>query len=232
MDYVDRTMKSLPESDRPYEKCWEYGPRMLTDAELLAVILKTGSRGESVLNLTRRLLSMPEHAGLSGLYHVTPEELRRVRGIGKVKAIQILCVTELCRRMARANHKDRLVMTDPSTIAERYMEDLCHEETEKVMVLSFDSAGGLLGEEVISQGTVNMALISPREIFLCALRFRAVGIVMLHNHPSGDPQPSMEDTQLTRRVASCGRLLGIKLLDHIIIGDHRAVSMAEADILD
>lgn len=232
MNYADCTMKTLPETDRPYEKCWEYGPAMLTDAELLAVILRTGSRGESVLALTRRILSMPEHPGLTGLYHITRQELQRIRGIGKVKAIQILCVAELCKRMSRATHKKKVVLNDPETIAARYMEQLRHEEQEKVLLLMFDSAGGLLGEEMITQGTVNMSLVSPREVFLCALRYAAVSIVLLHNHPSGDPKPSAEDIELTREMAACGSLLGIRLQDHIIIGDNVAVSMAEEDILN
>lgn len=224
-------MKCLPQEERPYEKCWQYGAGSLTDAELLSVMLRTGSRGEPALELSRRLLNQTAKEGLLGMYHISLQELMQIRGIGKVKAVQIKCIAELSRRIAKAQAGSALVFTDPETIAEYYMEDFRHEEQEKLLLLLLNNAGRLLGEELISKGTVNATLISPREIFLCALRYQAVSIILLHNHPSGNPSPSREDCLITSRVKECGQLLGIELLDHIIIGDHNSVSFRKEQLL-
>lgn len=218
------TMKSLPLQEMPYEKCWSSGAGSLTDAELLSIILRTGSRGEPALDLSRKILSLSGEEGLLGIYHISLAELMKIKGIGKVKAIQLKCIAELSRRMAKQQAGRHLSFTDPETVAEYYMEDFRHEEQEKLLLIMLNSKGDLLGEEIISKGTVNATLISPREIFLCALRYQAVSIILLHNHPSGNPEPSQEDILLTRRVQESGELLGIELLDHIIIGDQQAVS--------
>lgn len=230
-DRQTATMKNLPLQEMPYEKCWSSGAGSLTDAELLSIILRTGSRGEPALDLSRKLLSLAGQEGLLGIYHISLAELTKIKGIGKVKAIQLKCIAELSRRMAKQQAGRSLVFTDPDTVADYYMEDFRHEEQEKLLLIMLNSKGKLLGEEVISQGTVNATLISPREIFLCALRYHAVSVIILHNHPSGNPQPSQEDLVLTRRVRESGELLGIELLDHIIIGDHQAVSFRKEHLV-
>ena len=224
-------MKCLPEEERPYEKCWRLGADALTDAELLSVILRTGSRGEPALALSRRILSLSTEEGLLGIYHLSLTELTKVRGIGRVKAVQLKCIAELSRRIAKTQAGSSLSFTDPDTVADYYMEDFRHEEQEKLMLLLLNSKGRLLGEEVVSQGTVNATLISPREIFLCALRYHAVSLILLHNHPSGSPDPSEADLLMTRRVRESGALLGIELLDHIIIGDQKSVSFRRERLL-
>lgn len=226
-----QTMKCLPKQEQPYEKCWNQGAGSLTDAELLSVILKTGSRGEPALDLSRKILSLSAEPGLLGIYHLSLADLMKVKGIGRVKAIQLKCIAELSRRMAKAQAKASLSFTDPETVADYYMEDFRHEEQEILMVLLLNSKGKLLGQEVISKGTVNATIISPREIFLCALSYHAVSIILLHNHPSGNPLPSQEDISLTERVKESGDLLGIELLDHIIIGDQKAVSFRREELL-
>lgn len=226
-----QTMKCLPSQEQPYEKCWRAGAAGLTDAELLSVILRTGSRGEPALQLSRRLLSLFPQQGLLGIYHISVTDLMKIRGIGRVKAIQLKCIAELSRRMAKAQAGNSLCFNDPVTIAEYYMEDFRHEEQEKLLLLLLNSKGKLLGEEVISKGTVNATVISPREIFLTAFSYHAVSIILLHNHPSGNPQPSQEDIALTERVKKSGELLGIELLDHIIIGDHAAVSFRMEELI-
>ena len=226
-----QTMKCLPKEERPYEKCWHSGAGSLTDAELLSVILRTGSRGEPALELSRRVLSLSTEEGLLGIYHLSLAELVKVRGIGKVKAIQLKCIAELSRRIAKTQAGSSLSFSDPETVAEYYMEDFRHEEQEKLLLLLLNSKGRLLGEEVISKGTVNATLISPREIFLCAFRYHAVSIILLHNHPSGNPTPSEEDRLMTKRVKESGILLGIELLDHIVIGDHKAVSFRREGLI-
>lgn len=224
-------MSELPLQEQPYEKCLAGGAGSLTDAELLSVILRTGSRGEPAVALSSRLLAKEHMGGLLGLMHTSVPELMRIRGIGRVKAVQLLCVAELSRRIAKSQAMANLHFTDPASVADYYMEDLRHLEQEVLMVLLLDTKGGRLGEEILSRGTVNATIISPREIFICALRYHAVSIVLLHNHPSGNPQPSPEDISLTERVRDAGHLIGIDLIDHIIIGDQRYVSMYREGLL-
>ncbi len=226
-----KLMKDLPIAERPYEKCGHFGAASLTDAELLGVILRTGSQGENAVQLANRLLMQPENPGLEGLFHQSLQELCAIRGIGRVKAVQLLCVAELSKRIAREKLGAELYFHDPQTVAAYYMEEYRHEEQEKVLLLMLDNKGRLLGERVVFVGTVNASLVSPREIFLTALKFRAVSVILLHNHPSGDPTPSTEDLTLTGRVAECGAMLGITLTDHIIIGDQKAVSFRQENLL-
>lgn len=224
-------MKSIPQEQQPYEMCLQYGPGILTDAQLLAVILRCGSPGESAVDLSRRLLSSSEAGGLTGLFHLSAEQLTQLRGIGPVKAVQLHCIGELAKRISRQKVSDGVSFHDPQSIASYYMEEFRHEEQEKVLLIMLNSSGKLIADQIISIGTVNAALISPREIFITALKHRAVSIVLLHNHPSGDPSPSTEDRDLTRRIRESGSLLGITLLDHIIIGDQESSSFKQLGLL-
>ncbi len=223
------TIKDMPDGIRPYERCLKEGPGCLNDAELLAVILRTGSVGEPSTALAARVLSM--RGGLGGLSRLSAAELRQVRGIGKVKAVQIQCVSELSRRMAAAVREKGMDMRDPASVAEYYMEDMRHRHQEVLKLIMLDTKSRLLRDINISKGTVNASLVSPREIFLEALRQDAVFIILMHNHPSGDPAPSPEDIAVTKRVAQAGMLLGITLVDHIIIGDRSYISLKERGIL-
>ena len=214
--------------ERPYEKCERFGAENLTDAELLAVILRSGTRGENSLDLARRLLH-PDFGstGLRSIHQWTMEHLIRIRGIGKVKAVQILCLSELAKRMARSSATEGLDFSNPQTVARYYMEDMRHKEKEVTKLLLLNTKAKLIGECVISVGTVDAALVSPRELFIEALKRNASAIILLHNHPSGDPSPSREDVRITRRIYEAGALLGISLLDHIIIGDNCFISLKE-----
>ncbi len=222
------TMKCIPKEERPYEKCLAGGASCLSDAELLAVILRTGSRGESALELSRKVLSLQgSEKGLLGIYHMSISDLMGIKGLGKVKAVQLKCLAELSVRIAKAQASPSLSFTNPAAIAAYYMEELRHLEQEVLLLLMLNSKSRLIRDMVISRGTVRAALISPREIYIEALRHQAVSIILLHNHPSGVPEPSREDLELTRRVRQAGELIGIELLDHIIIGDRQAVSLRE-----
>ncbi len=223
---------SLPAQDRPYERCIQYGAESLSDRDLLAVLLRTGAKGRNVLELAGDLLNLiPGKESFSGLRRLTLEELSEIRGIGKVKAVQLKCVLELARRMAREEAGAGLCFKNPSAVAEYYMEDLRHREQEVMLLLMLNQKGRLLKEKYIFQGTVNKSLASPREIFLEALTSRAVQIILLHNHPSGDASPSREDMDITRRMKEAGELLDISLTDHIIIGEHTYVSFREQNLL-
>ena len=208
-------LRNLPTMEQPYEKCLENGPESLSDAELLAVILRCGARGKTSLELAREILSLPgKEEGLLGLYHCTRQELLQIRGVGEVKAIQLQCIGELSKRMAAAGARERLR----------------HEDQEVLLCMMLDTKNQLLGEKEITRGTVNATMISPRELFLAALQFRAVHILLVPNHPSGIPEPSGDDITVTRQIRRAGEMLGITLLDHIIIGDHCYTSMLEQGI--
>lgn len=222
------TMKSIPKEERPYEKCLQQGASSLSDAELLAVILRTGSKGESALELSRKVLALQgEGTGLLGIYHMSISDLTKVRGIGLVKAVQLKCIAELSKRISRSQFSDGISFRNPRTVAEYYMEELRHLEQEVLLLVMLNSKGKRIADKIISRGTVRGALISPREIFIEAMRSQAVSILLLHNHPSGNPDPSPEDISMTLQVKEAGRILGIELVDHIIIGDRQAVSMRE-----
>lgn len=226
------TMKEMPEQDRPYEKCLQYGPAVLSDAELLAVILRTGCQGRSSLQLAGDILRLTKVAdGLAGIFHLSVEQLCELNGVGKVKAVQVLCIGELSKRIARTPVRSSVTFRDPETIAEYYMETLRHEEQEHVICLMLDTKSRFIGDVELTKGTVNLALISPREIFVAALQRHAVFIILIHNHPSGDPMPSQEDKNVTMRVEEAGRLIGVSLLDHIVIGDRRYFSFAQAGLI-
>lgn len=227
-------MKNMIEEERPYEKCERFGAGSLTDVELLAVLLRTGTKGESVLDLSRKLLYPDRGIQNNGETHLqswTKEELMKVHGIGKVKAIQILCLCELSKRLSKLSARSELDFSKPDTIAEYYMEDMRHRNQEHIKLLMLNGRLRLLSESEISKGTINMSVISPREIFLEALQKGAVYIIVLHNHPSGDPTPSREDILITKRIRESGSMLGIELLDHIIIGDNCYVSFAQENLM-
>ena len=220
------TMKQIPDDERPYEKCLKSGASSLTDAELLAVILRTGAQGTTSVELAREILNCSKtQPGLLGLYHLSPASLRSIKGVGKVKAVQIQCITELSRRIAKTAAAEGNTFNSAQAIAGYYMEDFRHLAQEQVFLLNFDTKGELLSEKMISMGTVSQACVSPREIFLEALACRAVYVILLQNHPSGDPTPSEEDIRTTKMLIDCGNLLRIKVVDHLVIGDGRYVSM-------
>lgn len=226
-------MKDLPAANRPYEKCLQAGPGSLSDGELLAVIIRTGSREDTSLELADKLLALGSPGdGLLGLLHHSLADFTRIKGIGKVKAIQLLCIGELSRRIwKRKVNECPLTFEHPEDISGYYMEDMRHLEQEEIHVMFFNTKQTLIKELLISRGTVNASLMTPREILIEALRCRAVGMVLVHNHPSGDTSPSRGDILLTRRVKEAGELIGIQLIDHIIIGDRCYLSFRQQQIL-
>ena len=202
-------MKQLPEEQRPYEKCFTQGESALSDSELLAVILRSGTQGKNSLTLAQEILKVMEN------------------GIGQVKAVQLKCIGELSKRIARNAARPQLVMNNPASIAAYYMEELRHEEQEVVICMMSDVKGHFLGDKILTRGTVTGSMVTPREIYMEALRRHAVSLILIHNHPSGDPTPSSDDVQITTRIYQAGELIGIHLLDHIVIGDQKYCSFRE-----
>lgn len=225
-------MRELPFCQQPYEKCRQYGPECLSDAELLSVIIRTGSHGERAVDLAGHVLRALPGKCLGGLFPVSQEQLQEIHGIGRVKAIQLKCLAECSRRMLRSQMPpNELCCDDPERIAGYYMQQMRFLETEQVRLLILNGKNMLMREVIVSNGTFNSSMASPREIFYYALKHKAVNIVLLHNHPSGDPSPSREDMAATRRIFQCGRMIGTMLLDHIIIGDNRFVSFKQCGYL-
>ncbi len=218
--------------DKPYEKFLKFGPEALTDAELLAIIIRTGTKDENSVMIGRKVLDLTDRKpGLLGLHHISLSELMTIRGIGEVKAIKIKCISELSKRLSKASAELNLQIDRPQTVANYYMEELRHVETEHILLVMLDNKNRIINDCIISQGTVNSSLLSPREIFLLALQNKAVYILLLHNHPSGDPTPSKQDIHITKRIMDVSKLIGIPLIDHIIIGDNKYMSFKEADLL-
>ena len=222
-------VKQLPISERPYEKCLKYGASSLSDAELMAVIIKAGTKKENSIQLASKVLSRIPGGKISGLFQMSAVQLMDIDGIGKVKAIQLLCLTEITKRMMSASYSDSLFVCDnPEKIALRFMHEMRFEETEQVRVLLLNGRNALIKDVVLSNGSFNSAMASPREIFYNALKNKAVSIIVMHNHPSGNPMPSKEDILITKRLIEAGKLIGIELLDHIILGDNRYISLKES----
>lgn len=222
----------LKDEERPYEKCERYGPQYLTDIELMAVLLRSGTKGENALTLAKKILyPIFSQKGILNIHYWSLEQLMDIKGIGKVKAIQILCLSELAKRLAKATAGEGLNFSSPESVARYYMEDMRHKKQEYMKLLLFNTRTKLIGETDISKGTVNASLVSPRELFIEALQKNAVSIILLHNHPSGDPTPSREDVLITRKIRDAGELIGIELLDHIILGDNKYISLSEKGFL-
>ncbi len=220
------TMKQLPDSERPYEKFLNYGAASLSDAELLAVIIRSGTQGRKAIEIAQDFLGLGGR-NLLNLYEIPLEEMQHIGGIGKVRAIQLKCVAELSRRIAETSRRERLCLDRPQTIADYCMERMRHEEQERLSALFFDAKCHLLGDVLLSVGSATATFVSPREIFLAAFRHKAVQLVLIHNHPSGDPVPSFQDDEVTKRVLECGKLLNIPLIDHIVVGDRSYYSYRE-----
>ncbi|MBU0457786.1 MAG: DNA repair protein RadC [Nanoarchaeota archaeon] len=204
----------MSSENRPRERLEKEGPRVLSTAELLAIILKSGTKKENILEICNKLLSK---YGLEKLSSCTLQELQEEYGIGKAKACQIVALFELSKKICTIK-KDDLVVKKAGDIAEIYTLKLGHLKKENFVSVYLDTKNRIISEETTSVGILNASLIHPREVFHGAIKSLANSVIVLHNHPSGDPCPSKEDLEITKRLVETGKILGIELLDHIIIG--------------
>lgn len=217
------TIRNLPESARPRERLWRDGPSALTETELLAIVLRTGSKAGSALDLAQYLLGT--FHGLARLAGVALEELSAVKGMGPAKAAQVAAALELGRRLGGTVDASRPTVNAPEDAARLVMAQMRHLDREEFRVILLDTKNRLIQNETVAIGTLNSSGVQPREVFKNAIRRSAAAVILVHNHPSGDPTPSCEDVALTRRLVQAGELIGIEILDHIIIGDNRYVSL-------
>ena len=223
-------IKELPGSERPREKMMRYGMKSLSNSELLALIINSGSRKDSALDLAQKVLALDKE-GLRGLLNCQPEEFTRIDGIGNATACRICAAAEFGRRIAASPIDTRILLDHPGSAAGYFMEDLRHLQSENLVVAMINSKGEIIARENVAVGGLYYANTEPREVFASAVRKCAYGIVMAHNHPSGDPEPSAEDVALTKQMFAAGQLLGIKLIDHIIIGNGIYVSLKERGVI-
>lgn len=219
------TIKDLPTQERPRERLARCGESALSTTELLAIILRTGAGGESALALARRLLSA--HDGLPGLARASFAELRAERGLGNAKTAQLKAALELGRRMLLATPEERLIIRSPSDVAQLLMAEIAHLEQEHFRVLYLDTRNRLLGSDTVYVGSLNASHVRVAGIFRDAIKRNCAAVIVAHNHPSGDPSPSPEDVGVTRQLIEAGDLLSIEVLDHLIVGQHRFVSLRE-----
>ncbi|WP_034301654.1 RadC family protein [Bacillus cihuensis] len=222
-------IRDVPKDERPRERFIQTGPQSLSNQELLAILLRTGTKEESVLQLANRLISTFE--GLRMLIDASIDEITAIKGIGEAKAIQILAAVELGKRITQLNYPDRYVIRSPEDGANYCMEEMRFLTQEHFITLYLNTKNQVLHKQTIFIGSLNASIVHPREVYKEAFRRSAASIICLHNHPSGDPSPSREDIEVTKRLVECGKIIGIELLDHIIIGEHKFVSLKEKGYL-
>jgi len=218
-------IRDFPKDDRPRERLIKEGPSSLSTQELLAIVLRTGTKNESVLQISNQLLH--KFDGLRLLMNASIEEISNINGIGEAKATQLLAAFELGKRINRLQFEERFVIKSPEDCAKFMMDEMRFLEQEHFICLYLNTKNQIIARETIFKGSLNASIVHPREVFKEAFRRSASSIICLHNHPSGDPTPSREDIEVTKRLVECGKIIGIELLDHIIIGEHKYISLKE-----
>ncbi|HHD2752710.1 TPA: DNA repair protein RadC [Clostridium perfringens] len=221
-------INEIPSCERPREKLLFYGAQFLSNEELLAIILRTGNKDSNVVELSYRIIHSV--GGLKGLFKASAKDLMKVKGVKEAKATQILAMCELYRRF-KASEFIQVKISKPSDVAELVLDELRMLQQEVLILLTLDTKNKVISKKEIFRGGLNSSLVHPREIFREAVKDSAASIIICHNHPSGDPTPSRDDINITTRLKECGKMMGIELLDHLIIGDNRFISLKEKDIL-
>lgn len=223
------TKPTLPLQEMPRERLVQEGAAYLSNQELLAILLRTGTTNESVLQLANRLLV--EFDGIMMLKEASLEELQTIKGIGQVKAVELRAALELGKRIHTTQQGERYSIKTPEDASDYVMEEMRFLTQEHFVAIYLNTKNQVLHKKTLFIGSLNASIVHPREVFKEALRRSAASIVCLHNHPSGDPSPSQEDREVTKRLVDCGKVLGVEVLDHIIIGDHRYTSLREHGVI-
>lgn len=226
--YVPK-ISELHIADRPRERLIRQGAESLSNQELVAILLRTGTRSESVLQLSNRVLAFFDR--IQDMQHATLEEMTSVKGIGEAKAVQLLAAVELGKRLTRKQSTERYVIRSPEDAATYLMPDMSNLNQEHFVVLFLNVKNEVLHSRTIFIGSLNSSIVHPREVFREAVKRSAASIICAHNHPSGNPSPSPEDIEVTKRLSEAGKIVGIDLLDHIIIGDHKFLSLKEGEFI-
>lgn len=223
-------VNDIPLNERPIEKLLKFGVESLSNAELLAILLRTGTKGENVISLSNRVIT--ELKGLDGLLNISYDEANKIKGIKKVKACQIIAMSELFNRFKTLKSKNgNFKITSPREISSLLINEMSNLNQEVFKVILLNTKNNIIGTKDVFKGTLNSSIVHPREVFKEAVSRGSASIIVCHNHPSGDPNPSREDIDITIRLKECGKLMGIALLDHIIIGNNKYVSLKEKGII-
>ena len=223
------SIRDLAPQERPREKMIQNGSQTLSNAEILAILIRTGTKDLSALDVANRILSLSDD-GIRHLSECSIEDLAAVTGIGPSKACQILAGVELGKRMTRARLMNPRVLNHPREVASYLIEDMKDLRQEWFRILLLNNRKQVLGYETVSVGTLNASLVHPRDVFEKAIRKNASTIILVHNHPSGNPSPSDEDRALTKRLTEAGALMGIEVIDHVIVGNGNYYSFKEHQI--
>jgi DNA repair protein RadC len=218
-------LRDVPHEERPRERMMRYGAEALSHAELLAILLRTGTQRQSAIHLAGSVLQ--QCGSLRNLMDMSMEQLTAIRGIGPAKALQLRAGIELGRRITRSKLGETVTVRKPQDAADYVMEELRYLKKEHFLCLFLNTKNHIIARETLSVGTLNASLVHPREVFRAAIQRSSASIICVHNHPSGDPTPSPEDIALTKRLVEAGELVGIEVLDHLVIGDARFVSLKE-----
>lgn len=222
-------ISDFSEGERPRERLIKYGGEALSNAELLAILLRTGTKNENIIELCNRILGYC--GNLNGLLNITFDELQSINGIKSAKAAQILAIAELSKRFRSYRSGDDIKITSPSDIVQYVMEEMKNLKQEILKVIMLSTKNIVVYEKNVFKGSLNSSIVHPREIYSEALKKNSASIIICHNHPSGDPTPSNEDLNITYRLKECGKILGVELLDHIIIGNGIYTSLKEKGVL-
>lgn len=222
-------MKNIPNENRPRERLINYGINNLTNIDLLSIILNSGNHNKNVIKLSEEILNILENN-----FNITLEELLKIKGIGIAKASQIISIIELSKRLNNLNNlkNNKLIFNNSRIIYESIKKEVENLTQENLYVLYLDSKLKLIKKELLYKGTINQVLIHPRDIFKYAVKYSAVKIILIHNHPSGDPSPSNNDIILTNNIYECSKIMQIELLDHVIIGFNKYYSFKDNNKLN
>jgi len=223
-------LKSIPVIEQPREKLYHLGVKALSNAELMAIVLQSGSKDHSAVEVAQQIINMFDH-GLQGLNDTTIEELTSIKGIGKAKACQLSAAVELGSRVSKCQKNILGKINSPKMVVAFFQEELRHLNKEKFIVVFLNTKNLITSYEVVSIGSLSASIVHPREVFNRAIKKSAASIILIHNHPSGNPEPSREDKTITKRLCEVGDVVGIKILDHIVISDDNYFSFKESDIL-
>lgn len=223
------TLKEYPLELRPRERLYQLGVQALSDQELLALLLATGTKGVTALDIANSILT--ENEGIKGLANLSLEELAHFPGVGQAKAAKILAAIEIGKRISLRGGELRPIIHSPEDVSNLVMEEMRHYDREHFKILLLNTKNHVINIDTVSIGNLNSSLVHPRELFKAAIKRSAAAIILVHNHPSGDPRPSREDINITKRLIEAGNILGIEVLDHIIIGDKAFCSLKEKDLI-
>ena len=220
-------MKELPMSERPYEKLEMYGASALSNAELIAIIIKSGTKNESSVSIAQKILALgnQKENSLRFLHELSLEELKKIKGIGKVKAIQLKAIGELTKRIARPITTNQVQINSPKEVAELLINEMRYDKREIVKVILLNAKNKVIKIKDVCFGGTNSAILKPKDVLQEAIKLGVPKIILVHNHPSGDPTPSKSDFAFTERLLQASETMGIELLDHIVIGENRFESI-------